>query len=562
MAFSQSVKKSQIPINCHLCDTEKNKWKCIDCELLMCDKCKDGRHLRIKNAQDHRVISIKDIGLHSRELDFTNIKCPDHASQSCCLFCKICDSLVCPTCVSKVHKKHANDLIEISEAYHMKKERLKNEHSKIKMEEKNAVTKKEQLVKRKNAENAKYSKVIQDILNHGKVLKSDIDKYIKELKDEVDANLKTIFQSLDTDLSIVAKSMEYSNEKNTKVDDLIKSTDLANFFSDVRKMEKSMEVPVLKTQSSYNSIPKFVPGKITHSHVGVLQSEESSEELIVSFDIIQEYQTELTMITGIIPCVDNSVWISSNKDDCLIYAIPTGKELNVVSKFNMKVYDMAITTSNNLLLCVHGKSRIQQLIITTGKLSDTVYNVSPLFSTAIHITSDNKVIVGGNSDKLGRRAVFVMNEQGDHETVYEHDQHNQPILIYPLSITSTSNGNIHVVDRKQGKEGRVVVLTTGRGVINSYKGHPEINKVYTFKPNRIVTTPRDNVMVTDLDTHTIHILDSKGRLVSWYNTEDIGILYPLSFGFTPTGQLYIGCGRQAGSTDKEAKIYEVTCSGC
>ncbi|VDH98060.1 tripartite motif-containing protein 71 [Mytilus galloprovincialis] len=562
MAFSQSVKKSQIPISCHLCDTEKNKWKCIDCELLMCDKCKDGRHLRIKNAQDHRVISIKDIGLHSQELDFTNIKCPDHASQSCCLFCKICDSLVCPTCVSKVHKKHANDLIEISEAYHMKKDRLKNGQSKIQMEEKKAVAMKEQLIKRKDAEKAKHSKVIQDILNHGKVLKSDIDKYIEELKDEVDENLKTIFKSIDTDLSIVAKSMKYSNEKNNEVEDLIKSTDLANFFSDVRKMEKSMEVPVLKTQPSYNSIPKFVPGEITQSNVGVLQIEDSSEELSVSFDIIQEYQTELTIITDIIPCVDNSVWINSNVDACVIKAVPTGKELNVVSTFNMKVYGMANTKSNNLLLSVERKPRLQQLNITTGNITDSVYNMSPLLPTCIHINSDNKVIVGGYNDELGRSAVFVMRPKGEHETVYEHDRHNQPIFTFPMSITSTSNGNIHVVDRCPGKEGRVVVLTTGSDVINSYKGHPDINKDKTFKPINIVTTPRDNVMVTDLDTQSIHILDSKGNLVSWFDTEDIGILFPYCLAFTPTGQLYIGCGKSANSTAKEAKIYEVTCSGC
>ncbi|VDI15372.1 Hypothetical predicted protein [Mytilus galloprovincialis] len=106
-----------------------------------------------------------------------------------------------------------------------------------------------------------------------------------------------------------------------------------------------------------------------------------------------------------------------------------------------------------------------------------------------------------------------------------------------MSITSTSNGNIHVVDRKVGKEGRVVVLVPGSDVINSYKGHHEINKDKPFKPNRIVTTPRDNVMVSDLDTDTIHILDSEGNLKSWFITEDIGILYPFSLAFTPTGQL-------------------------
>ncbi|XP_076101001.1 uncharacterized protein LOC143070686 [Mytilus galloprovincialis] len=446
----------------------------------------------------------------------------------------------------------------------MKKDRLKNGQSKIQMEVKKAVAIKEQLIKRKNAENAKCSRVIQDILNHGKVMKSDIDKYIKELKDEVDENLKTIFKSIDTDLSIVSKSMKYSNEKNTEVEGLIKSTEVANFFSDVRRMEKSMEVPVPKTQSTYNSIPNFVPREITQSNIGVLQSEESPEELTVAFNIIQEYQTKLSAITDIVPCVDNSVWIYSYLDSCMANAIPAGKELKVLkSKFNMKVYGIVITTSNNILLSngTSRLSRLQQLNKTNGNISNTVYNVSPLGPTCIYITSGNKVIVGGYHDKLGR-AVFVMNEKGDHETVYEHDKHNQPIFTYPRSITSTSNGNIHVVDRDHGEEGRVVVLTTGSDVINSYKGHPEINKIIPFKPARIVTTPRDNVIVTDLDTDIIHILDSKGNLVSWYNTADIGIYYPYSLAFTPTGQLYIGCGRQASSTVKDAKIYEVTCSGC
>ncbi|CAC5411015.1 unnamed protein product [Mytilus coruscus] len=189
----------------------------------------------------------------------------------------------------------------------MKIDRLKERQNKIQMEERKAVTKKEQLVKHKNAENVKYSKVIQDILNHGKVLKSAIDKYIKELKDEVDENLKTIFKSIDTDLSTVSKSIKYSNEKKNEVEDLIKTTDIANFFSDVKRMEKSMEVPVPKTQSSYNSIPKFIPEEITQSNIGVLQSEESPEELSVTFNIIQEYQTEFTVISDIIPCIDKSI---------------------------------------------------------------------------------------------------------------------------------------------------------------------------------------------------------------------------------------------------------------
>ncbi|CAG2207039.1 unnamed protein product [Mytilus edulis] len=75
------------------------------------------------------IISREEIGLHREELDFTNIKCDEHAGQSSCLYCNTCDVLVCPTCIAKVHKKH--DLIEISDAYKLKVEGLKRGQSKM-----------------------------------------------------------------------------------------------------------------------------------------------------------------------------------------------------------------------------------------------------------------------------------------------------------------------------------------------------------------------------------------------------------------------------------------------
>ncbi|VDI08790.1 Hypothetical predicted protein [Mytilus galloprovincialis] len=130
------------------------------------------------------------------------------------------------------------------------------------------------------------------------------------------------------------------------------------------------------------------------------------------------------------------------------------------------------------------------------------------------------------------------------------------------SITSTSTGNIHVVDREPGQEGRVVVFEPGSDIINSYNGHPKILQHKLFKPNRIVTTQRDNVLVSEMNTNSLHILDSMGNLVSLYNTKDIGILHPVSLSFTQTGHIFIGCGAEEGHTAKDAKIYKVTISGC
>ncbi|XP_052101767.1 uncharacterized protein LOC127735569 [Mytilus californianus] len=557
MAFSQSVHKSQIPINCHFCDIEKNiQWKCLECELLMCDNCKVKRHPRIKNSKDHKVIDIKDVGLHSEELDFTNIKCRDHSGQTCCLFCQLCNSLVCPTCVSKVHKQH--DLIEISEAYNMKKDKLKKGQSKIETSKAEVLIKKGHLERLKNGENAKYTRVIGNIKNQEEALKQAVDKHIEKIRNEVDQDRKTVMQFIDADLENILRSMQHSDEKNNEIEDLINNTDIAKFFHEVSRMEDSMDVPAPKTKSTYKSIRHFVQGEITQSNVGALQSKDIPLELSVTLNINKQYQTELSAVLDIFSCSDKSIWINSNLDGILMRVIPEGNSLKTISTFNIKVYGISLTAENDILLTTE-KYNIQKLTYTTSKI-ETAYDMSPYYSTTVHLTKNNKVVVGVvNSD--AQYKVIVMNKKGEHETVYEHDQHNQPIFNYPVSITSTSNGNIHVADNYPDSDrGRVVVLGQGRGIINTYSGHTDVNKHKPFKPVNIVTTPRDNVIVIDTGTSTFHLLDNNGQLLTFYKTSDIGILYPASLAFTQTEQVLIGCAKPKDSTDKEAKIYEVTIS--
>ncbi|CAG2248376.1 CLF1 [Mytilus edulis] len=109
----------------------------------------------IANVPQSKIIRREEIGLHSEELDFTNIKCDEHAGKSSCLYCNTCKVLVCPTCVAKVHKKH--DLIEISDEYKMKVEGLKKRQIKMQKNNSHMNAKKDALKKLMPAENSKYS---------------------------------------------------------------------------------------------------------------------------------------------------------------------------------------------------------------------------------------------------------------------------------------------------------------------------------------------------------------------------------------------------------------------
>ncbi|VDI38206.1 Hypothetical predicted protein [Mytilus galloprovincialis] len=339
-----------------------------------------------------------------------------------------------------------------------------------------------------------------------------------------------------TDLNAVSVLLKQADNKNNKVQEFIQISDASKFFTEVNNLEKSIDIQIPEPRSSYGSLPNFIPEEITQSNIGVLEFDENlSYEPHVHLEINKQYQTELETVTFVSSSIEQTFWISSG-GFCLVQKVKLdGNNIQVLSSYNISVYD-------------------------------TVYNLSPFYPTAVHITSDNKILVGGNNRdflKQGRRVVILMNKNRDHERVYEHHQHKQPIFTYPLRITSTSNGNIHVVDGGvRGNRYRVVVLEQGGDLINIYTGDREINKDIPFNPRDIVTTPRDNVIVADINTYTLHILNNAGILVTCYKTSDINIVSLCSLVFTPTGQLYIGCSTQTRSKAKDAKLYEVTISLC
>ncbi|XP_052084276.1 uncharacterized protein LOC127721550 [Mytilus californianus] len=61
--MATSICKAQIPLSCQLCNLRiAIQWKCTECELLMCDNCKNNVHSRIKTAEKHNIITILEIG--------------------------------------------------------------------------------------------------------------------------------------------------------------------------------------------------------------------------------------------------------------------------------------------------------------------------------------------------------------------------------------------------------------------------------------------------------------------------------------------------------------------
>ncbi|XP_063442378.1 uncharacterized protein LOC134722688 [Mytilus trossulus] len=561
MAHSRSARKAQIPISCQFCeDGNTIQWKCVDCRLLICEKCKDKIHLKIRNTKHHKIIHVTEVEKCTEEFDYKHIHCQIHFEQYCCLFCKKCDDLVCPTCVSEAHKKH--DFTEIGEVYKRNIEKLRIRQNKSRKFISKMTARNKELSELKCSENSKYTTVRNNIIAHQKALKNAVDQYIKELYYELDQSYKAICQSIETDITAISTSIEKANHKLNEIENFIAKSEVGDFFENFKIVGEYAEIEQPKVKAIYQSMPDFIPGEIMkyRYNFGILQhNENSSGKIALRMNVDEKYQTEMSRIDYISALRNDSIWISCNEDNIIQRAKPERNNLNIKATFSVKVFSIAVTALNEVFLVTDG-TRIQNMNSRTGNLSNSIYNVAPLEPILIHVTCDNKVIVGAKNGHT--KAIIVMSEKGERENVFEYDKNIKPLFTYPRSITSTRRGDMHVLDYDIDKNrGRVIVLRQG-GDIYKYCGHPYVNKNIPFKPISIVATPKSNVLVVDWYTHYIHVLNTCGNLVTIFNTRDTGILHPCSLAITQAGQMYVGCDSNKAKPTEKANIYLVNLSGC
>ncbi|CAG2241913.1 TRIM46 [Mytilus edulis] len=146
------------------------------------------------------------------------------------MFCKTCDCLVCPLCISKTHNGHG--LVTIGEGYDINIDILKTN-------QKNISTKIEELKKRKaelkyvnKAEQFKYKNTIKNMELQRTELKKNVDKHIDKLKSEIMKRWRALRQSInkeECEMTLLIRSMK---SKNSEVDEIIKSENAESVFGD------------------------------------------------------------------------------------------------------------------------------------------------------------------------------------------------------------------------------------------------------------------------------------------------------------------------------------------
>ena len=552
--------KLQAPVSCKLCETEtKINWKCYECDLLMCDRCKEKIHPNIRNARDHKVLNIREVGEHSTELDFSSIKCEEHSGQYSCLFCKKCDNLVCPVCVSKIHNGH--ELVEIRTGYEIKEENLKQGQKRMQSVI-NELDAGEMLINEKQeAESSNCKELHAAINDHKMALKKAIDELSENLLKKVDQKWQTLEDPIQTEQNRIIIMKKQLKKYNARVEDMKTSGEAAQFFKKDAQLDKAMNETFIPLDlATFETMPKFLPGEITIYNVGSFRNVSNKTDV----KLAKQFVTDVQQVHYLSIMSDNSLWISCTTQGVLQYVKFEGNRLKVIANVNLDIFGMAVSPTNNVILVTNG-AKLKQ-INASETPEDSKYSIHPLQPISLHITSDGKMLVGGWSKGpafpvTGRRVVIMMDKEGVNEIIMDLDKNGKPLFSYPLDITSTRNGNIFVVDRLSNDSiGRVVVLSQNGELLHLYTGSSDTNtKRGVLKPERIVATGADNVILSDMYTNTLHFLNNSGLLIMIFETSDMGIIFPMSMCFNTAGQLYVGCSNSKGSSDN-AKLFQLNIS--
>ena len=565
MASSHSIGKGQTALVCQLCENDpKIKWKCMDCGLLMCQRCRDKVHPKFPLAKDHIIIDIKDIHQHQSEpkLDFTQLKCGVHTGHMSYLYCNTCDELVCPLCIAKTHKKQ-HDLIEISEGYQIRAEKIRNGQKNIDQKIQLQIKGEEDFGKIKLQEHTKFEKTRKEILDFEKALSAAVNAHVYKLLSELDQQWRDMSKFIEEETNKVKKNQKTLLEQNDKINYIVQSCDPKDILCVSDTFLKSLETDIKPINNIFPQVPKFVLGDISKFpslHGNLVKATPLNYQ--TKLEVVKQFTTDIGGVNNILNCRDGSLWINDGDNRQLQKVNPVGETLHVISIIKVTVHNMALTSSEDLLLAT-GTSTIQVIPSGILELMDSLYDVSPLLPTAVHVTHDNKVIVGA-VDKVpcfpvtGPRQVKIMDHTGKEKKFFQFDGNKKPLFSLPIRIASNSRNNIGVIDcLSMNLQGRIIVLDQEGGVKNIYTGHPDVNHGNKlFCPTGIVTTPSDKFVVADLYVHIIHILSSDGGILTYHKTGKVGVELPYSLSISHTGQLYTGCSNYTSSKEK-AKIHVI-----
>ncbi|XP_071149147.1 uncharacterized protein [Mytilus edulis] len=554
---------------CQFCETSNEpKYKCVNCDLILCEGCKIKIHTKIKKTEVHQVLDLKEFSNMGasetiRHLDLKDIQCSIHSAEQCIIYCEDCKVLLCAVCLLESHQTHT--LSKIAEVYHKKVKELQELDSKIHQELPFYTDLEKELKKMKSVENDQYDEIKQRILKKESELKENITKQRENLITELDKLWKPREDKISKQLTDTAEKCDALTRNKAQIEETFQSHNATDIFTASGKLDKDLPTRPVNTISEQKIL--FSETRIVEDNKEVFGSILTIPECRIAGTFTSDTEDSIYKIqtfennTNILS-VNKTTTIKSvelKDSNCIATSIAKDNKVNII--------DMTKTHDNKLLFTIVSSSEIKSLTtFTPDSKIEKFTSISPLNAIGIHATNKNILIGFMNAGQTfplqyeSRRGILVYDYNCRHMRTYEFDTNNQRLFTLPGAMTTNINDDICVIDREKSAswEGRVVVLGKHGNLKWTYNGHPSINSKTKFSSSGLITTSKGLILVSDYASNVVHMLSMEGCLVTSLN-ESHGIERPLCLNINLSGQLQIACSGKD-TTSGRGKILTVDMS--
>nr|XP_022297227.1 uncharacterized protein LOC111106729 isoform X1 [Crassostrea virginica] len=529
---------AQDVIACDLC-AKPTQLYCNTCQVNLCEECAN-KHKEKIHDPSHNIVPFID-----KKIKLTFLSCQIHPCEKCKDHCITCDQPVCKKCIS--YGTHAgHDVINAEKFIKDKKKRIETDVDRIKsiiLKYQNIA---DDCVGRISDVKSKFADLEQDVEMQRQLWHEEVDsmfdklgflmQYLKnkkfyalakqqvdmltmlsDMRDEVEESKQILHScNLSTVSAYQLKFKEYREPPEIVVDITCLKT-LSNLAS-----ESVMDLNLKGFKAMLKKVSKRVMGNINLFSTRTLVDEAKE---------IASIHTEQKPLFRVALVGNNEAWVSGITNTIARVDLQGSKFATFKSTCQEWPADIATSQQCELIYTDNEKGTVYivrdgaiESLITTprdwnpnsifcSRFGDIVVNISFMKSNKIVFYNGKYITQEIDRDELG----FPIFKEGN----------------YSLRMTENNNGDICVSDSNANI---VVVLDRVGGVRFRYDGTPATRK-NRFGPKDVVTDSLSQIIVSDYNNDSLHILDQNGRLLRCI--DNCALCKPCGLSVDSVGRLWV-----------------------
>ncbi|CAG2249416.1 unnamed protein product [Mytilus edulis] len=353
------------------------------------------------NLSKERNMEQSDIGAHDvLGKKLATHRCSIHPSIDLSIFCRKCNKLICPVCLTQEHQQHT--MCDIETIHHEKLGILTNKNHIITNE----------FMPFFSEENSKLDKILVTHQKHCEKMKLNIMEQDRKLKEEITKQTNTLLQTfenalhsteedvnnrkskLENKLSVLKNNHETIDQVQ-KSDDIRKICKTADDMLDYVNNENISSAPLPRNNEKYKE--GDINTEIISTLIGLLQPITLPDTAEVQFKVLKSFVTDLNAIGKVTSGEKTRI---KNSTSSVLREIDLNDELLVLGETNnIKVRDMTVNNSGDLFLAIDNKPKIKMVKNGEKEINDfhqfpIPWIDKPQVPVALHCYRNDQIIAG------------------------------------------------------------------------------------------------------------------------------------------------------------------------